>query len=165
MRRLLQQNILLHLSCGSALIFFTVFLGVSEGFSSYLLEISAFTVSIEQLLLYVLFLCLYAVGIEFILRFIQSKIESAQGDKLALGLSALLYGLSHLRHGNEAFPYAFCIGLITAFAYQRWKDWRVLALWHIQWDLIALGTELDAALKRKDLQMMVPLLGLLDKRA
>lgn len=146
MNTLCKRILILNIQCGFLLVTISTMLGMSEGFESYMLEISTFASSLTDLVYYLLLLMIYALGIEYILRSAQKMITHKWGQYLGMSGAALMYGLSHLRHGWIALLYALSIGMITAYAYERWRDWKILALWHIQWDLLALGTFLAFAL-------------------
>ena len=136
----LRKILTLNLLCGLWLLSSAFLLGIQEGFESYLLEISLFTLSIETLFVYCCGLCIYSLSIEFILRFIQRALSKKMNAVVTIILTALVYTLCHWRHGWSGVVYALPIGVITAWKYHRWRDWKVFAFWHLQWDFLALST-------------------------
>ena len=117
------------------LLFAWVGTGTEGHFSSYVAEVARHSIRKQDLLIYIVYLLLYAVGIEFILRSIQSRVSEQRGSYVGIVVVAILYAVLHQRHGTWASAYALCLGLICATAYHRWRNWPTLAVWHVQWDL------------------------------
>lgn len=145
-KEFLLNIMILNIACGTVFLFCSWLLGVEKGFESYLLEVATHLITPTKLILYSFLLILYATIIEYVLRALQSYFERKSSPTIAILIVVFLYSLSHARHGWSGCVYAIPIGLITAYGFMHWKDWRILALWHIMWDLTTLAVFIFLAL-------------------
>jgi hypothetical protein len=139
MKENVRKIVILNVFCTMFFLVSSTIFGVSQGFESYLIEVAFFSASIQHLILYLCALLCYAIGIEFLLRTTQEWLAQRISAWLAVLIISALYALSHLRHGLTGCIYALPIGIIGAILYQKWRDWKIFALWHIQWNFGTVG--------------------------
>lgn len=123
--------------------------GGSGGLGPYLQAVGEASVSPWALARYCAIIACYSAGLEFVLRrLIQRPISTRGrwGAHLAGPVAALVYGLTHAIYHPAGVFYALVLGGVTATAFARLKDWRPLALWHVQWNALAIGGTLLLAL-------------------
>ncbi len=148
LKRALATVTLLNLSAGTVLLgalALTSALGLDMT-GSYTAEVAGASVSLTSLALYAGGLAIYATGIEAFLRLgIQRPVMGKLGVAAGLTLAAATYAACHLHHSVPSAFYALGVGLVTAGAFAKGTDWKLLALWHIQWDWIAIASVLFLA--------------------
>lgn len=134
----------LHLG-GAAILGVASLLTDSE--ASYLEEIAGASGSWGRLALYACSLLLYALVVEVALRGgLQGWLQRRLGAWPAVLLTALLYGALHLGHGAANAAYAAALGLWLGWWRWRGVPTHLFVLWHMQWDMLALGLTLAWAL-------------------
>lgn len=113
------------------------------GLAPYWREVCRHLITPQQILLYACALVVGSFFLEFFLReIVQRKFaQQSRRDLRGLGvvIVALLYGATHAVFNYTGVVYATLLGTITAVAYQRVNNWRILAIWHAQWNLLAVG--------------------------
>jgi membrane protease YdiL (CAAX protease family) len=94
-----------------------------------------------------LFLTAFTAGVteELIFRgYIQPRLELLfKNSWVAIIISSLLFGLLHYRYGtwfNVLGP--FMMGLVFAFYYSRYRNIKLLILFHFLWDIMAISLNL-----------------------
>lgn len=114
-----------------------------ESFEPYLDEVARHATSLSSLAVYGVLLVCYAVGVEWVLRcVVQERLVRRSRAMLGAALAVGLYTMIHARYGWVPGVYGFGVGLVGAWSYWRRRDWRVLALWHVQWDGVAVSAVL-----------------------
>ena len=142
MLKTLFRIFLLNIFAGSCLLILFIFPNETAS-QFYYSEIARNSINFKDLIIYALSLIVYALSVELILRrFLQEKIHNAKfryGTAAAIILPAFVYSLIHLRYGLIPCVYSLLVGMVVGVAYWKFRDWKVLAMWHIQWDLTALS--------------------------
>jgi membrane protease YdiL (CAAX protease family) len=111
-----------------------------RGLGAYFQVISRQTRTAGTMAAYCLGLVAYAVALEAVLRLaVQRPLRQRlrRWGWLAIALPALLYGATHARYHLAGVLYATALGAATALVYQRRQRWWELALWHAQWQAVA----------------------------
>lgn len=118
-----------------------------HGLGPYIEAVAHQASSFKRLALYTLAIIAYSVILELLLRqAIQAPLLRKKKRALALTLPATLYALTHLLYHPIGALYALCLGLISAHTYARLRSWRLMALWHLQWNLSAIVGVLGLAM-------------------
>ena len=116
--------------------------GADGGLAPYFGAVARAALSPQTLILYIVVITTYSVILEFCLRrVLQESIHTAKAPwlrPLARPIAAFCYGITHLLYHPLGMIYAMLLGFASADAYARERDWRVLALWHAQWNLFAI---------------------------
>ena len=144
----LKHIALLDLCAGLVLVGFVAAFGLRGAFGPYIDELGAFTRSMGTIVFYTLAVVAYAVLVEVVLRGLVQTPAARRFGPLAGGAAAtLLYILLHLRYGWMGGAYALGVGAASAWIYARsgQRVW-VMVLWHVQWDLLAIGVAFSMAL-------------------
>lgn len=112
-----------------------------HGLGPYLEAVGRAAISPQRLALYTATIIAYSIILELLLRrLIQDQLAKRKLPTLAqLSLMAALYGSTHLIYHPAGVLYASTLGLGTALAYHKLRDWRAMAAWHIQWNLSAIA--------------------------
>lgn len=123
--------------------------GGGGGLGPYLGAVARAATSASDLAVYSVLIFAYSAGLELVLRrAIQEPL--ARGPRwavrLAVPTAAIAYGLTHAVYHPAGVIYAAVLGTVTAVAYAWVRDWRPLALWHVQWNALAIGGTLVLAM-------------------
>lgn len=119
----------------------------ARGLGPYIEAVAAQASSLKRLALYVLVIIAYSVTLELTLRqAIQAPLLRKNKPRLALLMPATLYALTHLFYHPIGALYALGLGLVSAHTYAQLRDWRIMAAWHIQWNLTAITGVLALAM-------------------
>ncbi len=144
---------LLHLGglcCVGAL--WLIFGGGPGGLGPYFEAVGEAARAFDRLLLYVVVISLYSALLEVALRVFKRwllghKWRSARVAKvMGIGLPALAYAVTHSIYHLPGVLYALCLGTLTAWTYARWRSIRMMAAWHVQWNLLAIAGSILLAL-------------------
>lgn len=118
-----------------------------RGLGPYIEAVAAQASSLKRLALYVLVIITYSITLELTLRqVIQAPLLRKHKPRLALLVPATLYALTHLIYHPIGALYALGLGLVSAHSYMQVKSWRIMALWHLQWNLTAIISVLALAM-------------------
>ncbi len=117
------------------------------GMGAYLDELAGWTWSLGAIAAYTALVATYALLVELGLRrAVQAPIAGRWGPAGGVIAAAGLYGLFHVRFGVVGALYGVGVGVVTAAAYARARRVLPMMLWHLQWDLAAIGAALLLAL-------------------
>ncbi|MFK7931660.1 MAG: CPBP family glutamic-type intramembrane protease [Myxococcota bacterium] len=123
--------------------------GQDDGMGPYLLAVGRAATSLPDLAWYCLLIAGYSALLEVGLRvLIQEPLLRRSGwvARLSIPVAALAYGLTHAVYHPAGVAYAVVLGLASAGAYAWLRDWRALAVWHVQWNALAIGGALLLAM-------------------
>ena len=137
------------LGLGCVLVTWALAGGGEGGMGPYLEAVGHAAVTPGRLLLYCAGIAAYSALLELGLRsLVQEPIARRTGRlaHLAVPAAALAYALTHAIYHPAGVLYAALLGTGTALAYAWLRDWRPLALWHVQWNALAIGGTLILAL-------------------
>lgn len=117
--------------------------GGSDGVGRYLQEVAGNVGSTAKIIRYLVYLSVYALTLEWLLRrVVQYQFYRRPVRWLpALGVAAtaLIYAATHAVYHLSGVIYALILGLGTAVWYHYRRDWREIALWHVQWEVLAVA--------------------------
>ena len=124
--------------------------GADGGLAPYFGAVARAALSPQALILYIVAITTYSIILEFCLRrVLQESIHTAKAPwlrPLARPIAAFCYGITHLLYHPLGMIYAMLLGFASADAYAKERDWKVLAFWHVQWNLLAVFGALFLAL-------------------
>lgn len=124
--------------------------GERGGLAPYYGAVARAALSPKTLLLYIGAITTYSVILEFCLRrLLQESIHTARAPwlrPLARPIAAFCYGVTHLLYHPLGMIYAMLLGFASADAYSKERDWKILALWHAQWNMLAVAGALFLAM-------------------
>jgi len=123
--------------------------GGAGGMGPYLEAVGRAAIHPVDLVLYCGLIAAYSALLEAGLRvLIQEPLARRAGRlaHLAGPAAAVAYAATHAVYHPAGVVYALVLGSGTAAAYAWLRDWRPLALWHVQWNALAIGGTLLLAL-------------------
>lgn len=129
--------------------------GGEGGLGPYLQAVGNAAVTPTRLLLYCAGIALYSAGLELVLRralqgplagWLVRRASARAAPWLAGAAAAAAYALTHMIYHPAGVAYAAVLGAGTAATFAWLRDWRPLALWHVQWNALAIAGTLFLAL-------------------